>query len=51
VRAIVTPDQPRLQCSPLAWNAELGGLVMHGGETGQGGYQSDVTCVLRIVDR
>jgi hypothetical protein len=44
-------DRPpsRLQCSPLAWDDHLGGLVMHGGETGQGGPQSDVTRVLRVT--
>jgi hypothetical protein len=51
VRATVTPDPPRLQCSPVAWDAQLGGLIMHGGETGQGGFQSDITSVFRLVDR
>lgn len=45
------PPPPRHQCSPLAWDEALGGLVMHGGETGHGGSQFDATCVLRVASR
>jgi hypothetical protein len=45
----VTPLHPRHQCSPLAWNDELAGLVFHGGEVGHGGPQFDTTWVLRLV--
>jgi len=44
-----SPPPPRHQCSPLAWDDALGGLVMHGGETGHGGSPFDVTRVLRIA--
>jgi Galactose oxidase, central domain len=38
----------RHQCSPLAWNERLAGLVMHGGEIRHGGPQLNSTCVLRV---
>jgi hypothetical protein len=40
---------PRHQCSPLAWNNELDGLVLHGGEAHHGGRQLDTTWVLRVA--
>jgi hypothetical protein len=39
---------PRHQCSPWAWDEDLQGLVMHGGETHHGGENFDATCVLRV---
>ena len=33
-----SPLHPRHQCSPLAWNDELEGLLLHGGELRHGGY-------------
>jgi hypothetical protein len=47
--ATVTPLHPRHQCSPLAWDASLGGLVMHGGEARHDGLQFDETRVLRLA--
>jgi hypothetical protein len=41
------PLHPRHQCSPLAWDIGLDGLVIHGGEAGHGGPQFDATLVLR----
>jgi hypothetical protein len=39
---------PRHQCSPLAWDDALGGLLLHGGEARHGGPQFDMTLLLRI---
>lgn len=47
-RSVATsPEGPRHQCAPIAWDESLGGLVAHGGETGQGGRHFDTTRVLR----
>jgi hypothetical protein len=46
--ANLTPLHPRLQCAPLAWDTTLNGLVLYGGEAGQGGPQMDATLVLRL---
>lgn len=43
----VDPSHPRHQCAPLVWDASLGGLVLHGGETGQEGHQFSATLLLR----
>ncbi len=40
---------PRHQCSPLAWNDELDGLVLHGGEAHHAGPQFNTTWVLRVA--
>jgi len=45
--AEVAPMHARHQCSPLAWNEELGGLLLHGGEVRHGGPQFDATLLLR----
>lgn len=45
----VQPLHPRYQCSPMVWNEELNGLVMHGGESHHGGPQLDCTLVLRLL--
>ncbi len=42
------PLHPRHQCSPLAWNADLGGLLLHGGEARHQGPQFDTTLLLRM---
>lgn len=42
------PLHPRHQCSPLAWNADLGGLLLHGGESHHAGPQFDTTMLLRM---
>jgi hypothetical protein len=42
------PLHPRLQCSPLVWNSELGGLLMHGGEEQHEGPQFDATLLLHM---
>jgi hypothetical protein len=42
------PLHPRHQCSPLAWDAELGGLLLHGGEAHHEGPQFDTTLLLRM---
>jgi hypothetical protein len=42
------PLHPRHQCSPLAWDDGLNGLVLHGGEAHHGGAQFDTTWVLRV---
>jgi hypothetical protein len=42
------PLHPRHQCSPLAWDAELGGLLLHGGESHHEGPQFDATLLLRM---
>ncbi len=47
--APVAPLHPRHQCSPLAWDDSLGGLVLHGGEARHGGPQFDATLVLRLA--
>ncbi len=48
-RSVTTePLHPRMQCSPLAYDNVLGGLVMHGGETCHGGEQFDETRILRL---
>jgi hypothetical protein len=40
---------PRHQCSPLVWDRELDGLVLHGGEARHGGPQFETTLVLRLT--
>jgi hypothetical protein len=45
------PLHPRLQCSPLVWDETQDGLVMHGGELGQGDRQYDYTWVLKRVEK
>jgi hypothetical protein len=42
------PLHPRHQCSPLAWDDGLGGLLLHGGESRHGGPQFDTTLLLRM---
>ncbi len=42
------PLHPRHQCSPLAWDDELGGLLLHGGEAHHEGPQFDTTLLLRM---
>jgi hypothetical protein len=42
------PLHPRHQCSPLTWDDELGGLLLHGGESRHGGPQFDTTRLLRM---
>ena len=42
------PLHPRHQCSPLAWDADLGGLLLHGGEAHHEGQQFDTTLLLRM---
>lgn len=44
-----SPLHPRHQCSPLVWDDALGGLLLHGGETGHGGAQFDTTLLLRML--
>ncbi|MHC5539210.1 Kelch repeat-containing protein [Singulisphaera rosea] len=41
------PLHPRHQCSPMAWDPGLHGLVIHGGEAYHEGPQSATTLVLR----
>jgi hypothetical protein len=41
------PSMPRHQCAPVAYDSTLGGLVLHGGETGHSGAQFGETRVLR----
>jgi hypothetical protein len=43
-----SPLHPRHQCSPLAWDEDLGGLLLHGGESRHGGPQFDQTLLLRM---
>jgi hypothetical protein len=43
------PLHPRHQCSQLAWDEDLAGLVMHGGEVCHRGAQFDATLVLRLA--
>jgi hypothetical protein len=43
----VSPLHPRHQCSPLAWDNGLEGIVLYGGEEYHGGSQFDFTLVLR----
>ena len=43
------PLHPRHQCSPLAWDTMLNGLVLHGGEVRHGGPQYGETYVLRLA--
>ena len=45
-RAEATPLHRRHQCSPLVWNADLNGLLLHGGETGHQGKQFHETLLL-----
>ena len=45
------PLHPRHQCSPLAWDANLGGLLLHGGEAHHEGSQFDTTLLLRMPSR
>jgi hypothetical protein len=40
---------PRYQCSPLAWDEKLDGLVFYGGEVKHGGPQFQITWILRTV--
>jgi hypothetical protein len=40
---------PRFQCSPPAWDHELGGVVHHGGEVCHAGPQFDTTWVIRLA--
>ena len=47
--ADVVPLHPRHQCSPLAWDENLKGLVLHGGEAQHGGPQFDATRVLQLA--
>ena len=42
------PLHPRHQCSALAWNPDLGGLLMHGGEARQKRPRFDATLLLRM---
>jgi len=42
------PIHPRHQCSPLAWDSDLGGLLLHGGEARHQGPQFDTTLLLRM---
>jgi hypothetical protein len=44
----VSPLHPRHQCAPLAWDDDLGGLLLHGGEARHGGPQFDTTLLLRM---
>jgi hypothetical protein len=44
----VSPIHPRHQCSPLAWDDRLGGLLLYGGESHHGGPQFDRTLLLRM---
>jgi hypothetical protein len=44
----VNPLHPRHQCSPLAWDVDLGGLLLHGGEEHHEGPQLDATLLLRM---
>ncbi len=46
--AACEPLHPRHQCSPLAWDVGLDGLVLYGGETHHGGHQFEATLVLRL---
>ncbi len=41
------PLHPRHQCSPMVWDDDLGGLLLHGGEVRHGGPQFDETLLLR----
>jgi hypothetical protein len=43
------PMHPRHQCSPLAWDDGLEGLVLHGGEAHHAGRQFEATLVLRLT--
>jgi hypothetical protein len=43
------PLPPRFQCSPLAWDDALDGLVYYGGEESHGGLQFQRTWVLRLT--
>lgn len=45
---VIEPMHPRLQCSPLAYDPTLQGLIMHGGETHHGGGQFAETLVLQV---
>ena len=49
-RVEAAPLPPRGQCSPLAWDEGLNGLVCHGGEARHQGPQFDVTWILRLAD-
>jgi Galactose oxidase, central domain len=42
------PLHPRHQCSPLVWDTDLGGLLLHGGEARHEGPQFDTTLLLRM---
>jgi hypothetical protein len=42
------PLHPRHQCSPLAWDAGLGGILLHGGEKHHEGPQFDTTLLLHM---
>ncbi len=43
-----SPLHPRHQCSPLAWDEEIGALVLHGGEAAHGGPKFTETLALMI---
>ena len=47
-KAEAAPLAPRHQCSPLAWDDSLNGLVLYGGELRHGGPQYSTTRVLRL---
>jgi hypothetical protein len=47
--AEVRPHHPRHQCSPLVWDEEVGGLLLHGGEARHGGPQFGTTMALRLA--
>ncbi len=47
--ARANPLHPRHQCSPLVWNEDLRGLLLHGGEARHGGPQFDKTLLLRML--
>jgi hypothetical protein len=48
-KAEAAPLPPRHQCSPLAWDDSLNGLVLFGGEVRHGGPQYNTTRVLRLL--
>jgi hypothetical protein len=43
-----TPLPPLFQCAPMTYDDQLGGIVLHGGESRHGGPQLDATLVLRV---
>jgi hypothetical protein len=50
-RRNVSPVPAMRQCSPVAYDPVLGGLVMYGGEMHHAGPQFEETLVLRLADR